>query len=213
MFSIADGCTFSAKKDGLANIGGFLAFNQDEWLHSINEMLILTEGYVTYGGLAGRDLAAVAQGLKEVLQEDYLKYRIASTAYLANGIHAQGAPVVQPPGGHAVYIDAKALLPHIPSEAFPGQALVCALYEYGGIRAVEVGSLMFGKQDAKGHFVPPPLELVRLAIPRRVYTHLHFDYVIEVVGKVVKEKDRLRGFKITYETPSMRHFTAKLVEI
>jgi len=200
MFSYADGCTMSAKKDGLANIGGFLCLNNDNWAAQARNMLILTEGFLTYGGLAGRDLEAIAVGLQEILHEDYLHYRIRSTAYLGEKISTAGVPIVQPVGGHAVYIDAKAMLPHIPAEKFPGQSLTVELYLEGGIRACEIGSVMFGKNAQ--------LELVRLAIPRRVYTQSHIDYVIEVILNVYAMRRELRGMKITWQPEVLRHFTA-----
>jgi tryptophanase len=203
MFSYADGCTMSAKKDGLANIGGFLAMNDDEWAARARNLLILTEGFPTYGGLAGRDLEAIAQGLVEVLEEDYLRYRIRSVEYLGQHLTALGIPIIQPPGGHAVYLDAKAGLPHVPPEQFPAQALVCALYLQAGIRGVEIGSVMFGKER------PPEMELVRLAIPRRVYTQSHIDYVIEAAGELFARREAVRGMRITYEPPFLRHFTAR----
>ena len=203
MFSLADGATFSAKKDGLANIGGFLATNDDRLAGREEELLILTEGFPTYGGLAGRDLEAIAVGLSEVVQEDYLEYRIASIRYLGEGIARQGLPIVQPPGGHAIYIDAGAFLPHVPAASFPGQALACAFYEQGGIRGVEVGTLMFGARAAR-------LELLRLAIPRRVYTQSHMDYVIAVAGEVAGMRETIRGLRIVEEPPQLRHFSAKL---
>jgi len=202
MFSYGDGCTMSAKKDGLANIGGFLCTNDDTLAQREKDLLILTEGYPTYGGLAGRDLEAIAVGLHEVLHEDYLQYRIASTAYLGNHIAAQGVPIVQPPGGHAVYIDARAFLPHIPPARFPGVALAAELYLEGGIRSVEIGTLMFGSA-AK-------MDLVRLAIPRRVYTQSHIDYVVEVILEVWKNRDKIQGLKLSHEAPFLRHFTARL---
>jgi tryptophanase len=202
MFALGDGCTMSAKKDGMANIGGFLCTNNDDLSMQEKNLLILTEGYPTYGGLAGRDLEAIAVGLQEALEEDYLRYRIASTAYLGNHVAEQGVPIVQPPGGHAVYIDARAFLPHIPLEQFPGAALAAELYLEGGIRSVEIGSLMFGKA-AK-------MDLVRLAIPRRVYTQSHVDYLIEIILEVWKKRDHIRGLKLTYEAPFLRHFTARL---
>jgi tryptophanase len=201
MFALGDGCTMSAKKDGMANIGGFLCTNDDLLAQQEKDLLILTEGYPTYGGLAGRDLEAIAVGLQEALQEDYLKYRIASTAYLGNHIAQQGVPIVLPPGGHAVYLDARAFVPHIPLEEFPGVALACELYLEGGIRSVEIGTLMFGK-EAK-------MDLVRLAIPRRTYTQSHVDYVIEVILEVWERRDWIRGYKLTYEPPFLRHFTAQ----
>jgi len=202
MFSYGDGCTMSAKKDGMANIGGFLCTNDDLLAQQEKNLLILTEGYPTYGGLAGRDLEAIAVGVQEALHEDYLRYRIASTAYLGNHIASQGVPIVQPPGGHAVYIDARAFLPHISPEHFPAVALANELYLEGGIRSVEIGTLMFGGQ-AK-------MDLVRLAIPRRVYTQSHIDYVVEVILEVWGNRGRIRGMHLTYEAPFLRHFTAKL---
>jgi tryptophanase len=202
IFSLGDGCTMSAKKDGLANIGGFLCTNDDALAQQEKNLLILTEGYPTYGGLAGRDLEAIAVGLEEVLEEDYLRYRIVSTAYLGRHIAEQGVPIVQPPGGHAVYLDARAFLPHIPLEQFPAVALAGELYLEGGIRSVEIGTLMFGGA-AK-------MDLVRLAIPRRVYTQSHIDYVIEIILEVWKRRERIRGLKLTYEAPFLRHFTARL---
>ncbi|RME50478.1 MAG: tryptophanase [Deltaproteobacteria bacterium] len=214
MFACADGATFSAKKDGLANIGGFLATNDDHLAQQEKELLILTEGFPTYGGMAGRDLEAIAIGLEEVLQEDYLRYRIASTRYLGEGLEKAGIPIVSPPGGHAVYIDAGAFLPHIPPRQFPGHALACAFYEEGGIRGVEIGSLMFGGVDPKtGEEVTPPLELLRLAIPRRVYTQSHIDYVIETAQAVVARKEELRGFRIVEAPRFLRHFTARLTPV
>jgi tryptophanase len=214
LFSYADGCTMSAKKDGLANIGGFLALNDDKLAQQEKNLLILTEGFPTYGGLAGRDLEAIAQGLEEALDEDYLNYRIASIRYLQKGFEKAGIPTVKPPGGHAVYIDSRAFLPHVPPEQFPGQALVCELYIQGGIRAVEVGALMFGKKDRRtGIEILPALDLVRLAVPRRVYTQSHIDYVIEIGEKVAKEKEKIQGLKLVYEAPFLRHFTARLLPI
>jgi len=205
IFSYGDGCTMSAKKDGLANIGGFLCTNNDALAQQEKNLLILTEGYPTYGGLAGRDLEAIAVGLQEALQEDYLCYRIASTAYLGNHIAAAGVPIVQPPGGHAIYIDARAFLPHLPAQQFPGVALACELYLEGGIRSVEIGTLMFG-EAAK-------MDLVRLAIPRRVYTQSHIDYVVEVILEVWRRRQEVRGLQMTYEAPFLRHFTARLAPI
>ena len=211
MFSLADGATFSAKKDGLANIGGFLAGNDDRLAGREEQLLILTEGFPTYGGLAGRDLEAIAIGLREVVHEDYLEYRTASTRYLGEGLVRQGLPIVQPPGGHAVYIDAGAFLPHVPPTAFPAQALACAFFEEGGIRGVEVGTLMFGGTDpATGLERTARLELLRLAIPRRVYTQSHVDYVIEVAGEVARGRDALRGLRIVEEPAQLRHFSARL---
>jgi tyrosine phenol-lyase len=202
MFSLGDGCTMSAKKDGMANIGGFLCTNDDLLARQEENLLILTEGYPTYGGLAGRDLEAIAVGLQESLQEDYLRYRIASTAYLGNHISDRGVPIVMPPGGHAIYIDAKAFLPHVPVEQFPGVALAAELYLEGGIRSVEIGSLMFGNSAQ--------MELVRLAIPRRVYTQSHIDYVVEMILRVWEQRTRIKGLQLTYEAPFLRHFTAHL---
>jgi tyrosine phenol-lyase len=202
MFGYGDGCTMSAKKDGMANIGGFLCTNDNTLAQREKDLLILTEGYPTYGGLAGRDLEAIAVGLQEVLHEDYLQYRIASTAYLGNHIASQGVPIVEPPGGHAVYIDARAFLPHIPPEQFPGVALAAELYLEGGIRSVEIGTLMFG--------AAAKMDLVRLAIPRRVYTQSHVDYVVEVILEVWKNRDRIHGLKLKQEAPFLRHFTARL---
>jgi tryptophanase len=210
MFSYADGCTMSAKKDAFANIGGFLALHDDELAVHCRNLLVITEGFPTYGGLAGRDLEAIAIGLREVMDESYLQYRITSTAYLSNKLSAGQVPVMQPSGGHAVYIDAKAFLPHIPVDQYPGQALVGALYLEGGIRAVEIGSLMFGKYDATGKLIPAQMELVRLAIPRRVYTQSHIDYVAEVILEVFKKRQQIKGLQITEEAPLLRHFTAKM---
>jgi tryptophanase len=208
MASLADGMTMSAKKDAIVNIGGWLALNDDRWAEGARTMLILTEGFLTYGGLAGRDLEAIAQGLAEVVDEDYLRYRIRSTAYLGDALVASGIPVVQPIGGHAVYLDAAALLPHIPPLEYPGQSLAIALYREGGIRGCEIGSVMFGRHP-DGSETPAALELVRLAIPRRVYTQSHIDYVIEVVRWVAERASELRGMRIVSEPPSLRHFTAR----
>ena len=205
MFALGDGCTMSAKKDGMANIGGFLCTNDGILAAQEKDLLILTEGYPTYGGLAGRDLEAVAIGLQESLEEDYLRYRIASTAYLGNHLSEQGVPIVLPPGGHAIYLDARAFLPHIPLEEFPGVALAAELYLEGGIRSVEIGTLMFG--------AAAKMDLVRLAIPRRVYTQSHVDYVIEVVLAVWKRRAEIRGMKLTRQAPFLRHFTAYLEPI
>ena len=202
MFRLGDGCTMSAKKDGMANIGGFLCTNDDLLAQQEKNLLILTEGYPTYGGLAGRDLEAIAVGVQEALDEDYLRYRIASTGYLGNHIADHGVPIVQPPGGHAIYLDSRAFLPHIPADQFPGVALANELYLEGGIRSVEIGALMFGA-NAK-------LDLVRLAIPRRVYTQSHVDYVIEVILEVWNRREQIRGMRLTYEAPFLRHFTARL---
>lgn len=208
MFSLCDGAIMSAKKDALVNMGGFLAFNDDELNEKLQNLLIITEGFTTYGGLSGRDMEAIAIGLKEVFEHDYLHYRIRSTAYLGDRLKKLGVPIMEPTGGHAVYIDAKALYPHIPLDHYPGQALVCELYIEGGVRAVEIGSVMFGKYNKKHQLIPASMELVRLAIPRRVYTQSHMDFVIEVFEKLVKRKNEIRGLKITYEQPFLRHFTA-----
>ncbi len=210
--SLADGMTMSAKKDGIANIGGWLAMNDDALAERCRNLLVLTEGFPTYGGLAGRDLEAIAQGLREVVHHDYLAYRIRSTAYLGDGLTAAGMPVVQPVGGHAVYIDARALLPHIPPLEYPGQALACALYRVGGIRGCEIGTVMFGRQH-DGTEQPAALDLVRLAIPRRTYTQSHMDYVIEVCAAVAADASRLRGLRMTHEPPALRHFTARFEEL
>jgi tyrosine phenol-lyase len=207
MFSLVDGATISAKKDGLVNIGGVLLFRDAGLATQARNLLILTEGFPTYGGLAGRDLEAMAQGFEEVLQEDYLQYRVRSVEYLGERIRAGGVKIVEPPGGHAVYIDAASFCPHIPPEEFPGQAVVCALYRHAGIRAVEIGSLMFGAGGRK-----PDMELVRLAIPRRVYTQSHIDYVIEAILEVYDERDKLKGLQIMDEPQQLRHFTARLQE-
>jgi tryptophanase len=208
MFSLADGCTMSAKKDGLANIGGFLAMNDDRWAEECRNLLILTEGFPTYGGMAGYDLEAVARGLEEVTEEAYLRYRIRSIEYLAERLTAGGVPIVQPPGGHAVYIDARAMLPAIPPLAYPGVALVNALYVDGGIRACEIGTVMFGLQP-DGREIPAAMDLVRLAIPRRLYTQSHIDYVAEAILEVAANKDALRGYRITSSAKRLRHFTAE----
>jgi tryptophanase len=208
MFGLADGCTMSAKKDGLANIGGFLAMNSDEWAEQCRNLLILTEGFPTYGGLAGYDLEAIARGLEEVVEEPYLKYRIRSTEYLAEKIAAAGVAIIQPAGGHAVYIDARAMLPQIPPLQYPGIALVNALYVEAGVRGVEIGTVMFGLHP-DGSETPGNMDLVRLAIPRRVYTQSHIDYVAEAVIYVAKMRDQLRGYRITHAPTVLRHFTAE----
>ena len=213
LFSYADGCTMSAKKDAFANIGGFIALRNEDLALKCRNLLIITEGFPTYGGLAGRDLEAIAIGLREVMDEHYLQYRIRSIEYLTEKLIAAGVPVMQPAGGHAVYIDAKAFLPHIPPHQYPGQALVGALYKEGGIRGVEIGSLMFGKYDHDGQLIPAMMELVRLAIPRRVYTQSHIDYVAEIIIQVYRERQQIKGLAITYEAPALRHFTARLKEI
>ncbi|MBI5209312.1 MAG: tryptophanase [Elusimicrobia bacterium] len=210
MFSYGSGCMMSSKKDAFANIGGFLALNDPEWTRKAREILILGEGFTTYGGLAGRDLEAVARGLEEVLDEQYLTYRIRSVEYLAEGLRRAGVPIVEPPGGHAVYVNAKKFLPHIGPEGYPGQALVCELYRTAGIRAVEIGSLMFGRREG-GRFVPAPMELVRLAIPRRVYTQSHIDFVVEVFGDIVKRKDAIGPMRLLEGSERLTHFTAKMM--
>jgi tryptophanase len=210
--ALADGMTMSAKKDGMANIGGWLAVRDAELAAECRNMLILTEGFPTYGGLAGRDLDAIAQGLAEVVQHDYLQYRIRSTAYLGDGLEAAGIPVVQPTGGHAVYLDARSLLPHIDPLEYPGQALAIALYETGGVRGCEIGTVMFGRHpDGTEH--PAALDLVRLAIPRRTYTQSHIDYVIEVCEQVADKADSLQGVRIVEEPPALRHFTARFAPL
>jgi tryptophanase len=214
MFALADGATFSAKKDGLANIGGFLGSNDDHLAQQEEELLILTEGFPTYGGLAGRDLEAIAVGLQEVLHEDYLRYRIACVRYLGEGLVKCGMPIVQPPGGHAIYIDAGKFLSHIEPSAFPGQVLACAFYEEGGVRGVEVGTLMFGGQsESAGEDRVAPLELLRLAIPRRVYTKSHIDYVLETAERVCERRYYLHGLRIVQAPPHLRHFTARLAPV
>ena len=205
MFALGDGCTMSAKKDGMANIGGFLCTNDDALAQQEKDLLILTEGYPTYGGLAGRDLEAVGIGIQEALDEDYLRYRIASTGYLGRHISEQGVPIVQPPGGHAIYIDARAFLPHIPPEQFPGVALANELYLEGGIRSVEIGTLMFSDKAR--------MDLVRLAIPRRVYTQSHIDYVVEVVLDVWEQRQQIQGLQLISGAPFLRHFTARLAPL
>ena len=209
MFALADGCTMSAKKDGLANIGGFLAMHDAAVAAACRNLLILTEGFPTYGGLAGYDLEAVATGLDEVLEEEYLKYRLRSTAYLAEKAEQAGVPIVQPPGGHAVYLDAKTLLPHIPPAQYPAQALAVELYRVGGVRGVEIGSVMFGKRLPDGRETPAAMELVRLAVPRRTYTQSHVDYVAEVIAEVARGKRDLRGYRMVEQGPWLRHFTAR----
>jgi tyrosine phenol-lyase len=205
MFALGDGCTMSAKKDGMANIGGFLCTNDDALAQQEKDLLILTEGYPTYGGLAGRDLEAIGIGIQEALDEDYLRYRIASTAYLGRHISEQGVPIVQPPGGHAIYIDARAFLPHIPPEQFPAVALANELYLEGGIRSVEIGTLMFSDKAR--------MDLVRLAIPRRVYTQSHIDYVVEVVLDVWNQRRQIQGLQLISGAPFLRHFTARLAPL
>jgi tryptophanase len=214
MFSYADGCTMSAKKDGLANIGGFLCTSDSALARQEKDLLILTEGYPTYGGLAGRDLEAIAVGLQEALEEDYLRYRFASIEYLGTRIAAAGVPIVEPPGGHAIYVDAAAMLPHIPALEYPGQALAAELYVEAGIRSVEIGSVMFGGRSAEtGEEVPASMELVRLAVPRRAYTQSHIDYVIEAVLRVHERREAIRGYRITEQAPFLRHFTARFAQL
>jgi tryptophanase len=212
MFEDADGMTMSAKKDAFANIGGWLALNDDDLAQAARNRLILTEGFPTYGGLAGRDLDAIAQGLVEIVDEDYLRYRLRSMAYIGERLEAMGVPIVRPTGGHAVFIDARRLLPHIPPQEYPGQALAVALYLEGGIRACEIGTVMFGlKPD--GTEVEAPMDLVRMAFPRRVYTQSHADYIVEVFEEIVARKDSLKGMKITWQPSAMRHFTAKFAPL
>jgi tryptophanase len=209
MFELTDGCTMSAKKDGLVNIGGFLGLNDGAWAQEARNLLILTEGFPTYGGLAGRDLEAIAQGLREVLDEDYLRYRLRSVEYLAERLAAIGYPIVEPPGGHAVYIDARAMLTHIAPNHFPAQSLCSAIYEHGGIRTGEIGSAMFGRCEGSQE-IPAAMDLVRLAIPRRAYTQSHIDYVIEVAERVYSIRESLPGFRVTRQAPVLRHFTIEL---
>ena len=206
--SLADGMTMSAKKDPLANIGGWLALNDDALAEQCRTLLVLTEGFPTYGGLAGRDLEAIAQGLREAVDHEYLRYRVRSTAYLGDALTAAGIPIVQPPGGSAVYLDARALLPHIPPLQYPGQALAVALYETGGVRGCEIGTVMFGRHP-DGSEQPAAMDLVRLAIPRRTYTQSHIDYVIEVCAAVAARREELRGLRMTFEPKALRHFTAR----
>lgn len=212
-FSYADAATMSLKKDGLVNIGGFLICNDDDWAEDFKNALILTEGFPTYGGMAGRDLEAASVGLMEVLEQDYHGYRHATVAYLAEALAQRNIPYVRPVGGHAVFVDAKAFVPHIPPLQYPGIGLVNSLYVAGGIRSVELGSVMFGSFDEKGNEIPAPLELVRLAIPRRVYTQSHFDYIVEVLDEVSKNKDGIKGYRITYQSKLLRHFTCRFEEI
>ena len=213
MFACADGATMSAKKDALVNMGGFLALNDDTLAMRARNLLIITEGFPTYGGLAGRDLEAIAQGLDEILDENYLHYRIRSVEYLGERLIAAGVPILRPPGGHAIYLNARKFIPHVPPEQFPGQSLVVELYRTGGIRSVEIGSVMFGRNDQGGAFVPARMELVRLAIPRRVYTQSHIDYVIEVVLECFGRRQSMKGYRIVEEPPMLRHFTAKFAPV
>jgi len=210
LFSYADGCTFSAKKDGLANIGGVLSTNDDRLAERERDLLILTEGFPTYGGLAGRDLEAIAVGLQEVVHEDYLEYRLASVRYLGEHVSSQGVPIVQPPGGHAIYLDAAAFLPHVPPLQLPGAALCAELYVEGGIRGVEIGTVMFGRHDPQtGEETAANSELVRLAVPRRVYTQSHIDYVVEIILDVFARREAIGGFRFTKQAAVLRHFTAR----
>lgn len=209
MLSLGDAFIMSAKKDGLVNTGGLLTLRDEALSVKCKNLLIISEGFTTYGGLAGRDMEALAIGLTEVFNEDYLHYRIRSTAYLGEHLKAKGVPVVWPIGGHAVYVDAGKLFPHIPIQEYPGQSLVCDLYTHGGIRSVEVGSVMFGKYDEDGQLIPAVNELVRLAIPRRVYTQSHIDYVLDVFDAILELRDQKRGYKMIYEPPFLRHFTAR----
>lgn len=212
MFALADGMTMSAKKDAFANIGGWLALNDDDLAQAARNRLILTEGFPTYGGLAGRDLDAIAQGLTEIIDEDYLRYRLRSMAYIGERLEALGVPTVRPTGGHAVFIDARAMLPHIPPSQYPGQSLAVAMYVEGGIRSCEIGTVMFGlKPD--GTEVEAPMDLVRMAFPRRVYTQSHADYIVEVFEAIHARKDSLGGMKITWQPSAMRHFTAKFAPL
>lgn len=214
LFSYGDGCTMSAKKDGLVNIGGFLSLNRDQWAQEITNMLILVEGFPTYGGLAGRDLEAMARGLREVLDEDYLSFRIGQVRYLGELLDQAGVPILKPVGGHAVYLNAKEFLPHIPQSQFPAQALAVALYREYGIRGVEIGTVMFGKKDpATGEAVYPELEMLRLAIPRRVYTNMQITYVAESIIDLFARRETVRGLRLTYEAPVLRHFTARFEEL
>ncbi len=213
MFSYADGVTMSAKKDAIVNMGGFLALNDEALTLKARNLLIITEGFPTYGGLAGRDLEAITQGLDEVLDEHYLRYRIRSVEYLGERLTQAGVPILQPPGGHAIYLNAKRFLSHIPVDQYPGQSLVAELYRRGGIRSVEIGSVMFGKYDENKQLIPARMELVRLAIPRRVYTQSHIDYVIEVVIETYEHRHELKGYRITEEPPMLRHFTAKFAPL
>jgi tryptophanase len=213
MFSYADGATMSAKKDALVNMGGFLALNDDSLALRARNILIVTEGFPTYGGLAGRDLEAIAQGLVEIVDEHYLEYRIRSVAYLGERLVQGGVPILQPPGGHAIYLNARKFLPHIPVDQYPGQALSLELFRVGGIRSAEIGSVMFGRYDRDKKLIPARMELVRLAIPRRVYTQSHIDYVIEAVLEVYQEREKLRGVRIVEEAALLRHFTAKFEKV
>ncbi len=214
MFELCDGAMMSAKKDGMSNIGGFITLNDKELLEQLTELMIIVEGFPTYGGLTGRDLDSLAVGFYEAMEEEYLEYRIGQVNYLGEKLKEIGMPIVEPTGGHAIFIDAGALLPHIPVDEFPGQSLAAAFYVEGGVRAVEIGSLMFGENDTKtGKFIPAPRELVRLAIPRRVYTASHIDYLVDVAKKIVEKKDSLCGYKITKQPKFLRHFTCDLEQL
>ena len=213
MFALVDGATMSAKKDALVNMGGFLALNDPAVATNARNLLIVTEGFPTYGGLAGRDLEAIAQGLDEILDENYLHYRIRSVEYFGERLTKAGVPILQPPGGHAIYLNARKFLPHIPVDQYPGQALVVELYRHAGIRAVEIGSVMFGRYDGAGRLIPARMELVRLAIPRRVYTQSHIDYAIEAVVDVFQQREKVKGYRIIEEAPVLRHFTAKFAPV
>lgn len=208
MFSLADGCTMSAKKDAIVNMGGFLALNNEKLAGECKNLLIITEGFSTYGGLSGRDMEALAVGFQEVFDKDYLHYRITSTTYLGDKLYAMGIPIMRPVGGHAVYIDARKFYNHIPINQYPGQALACDLYLEGGVRSVEIGSVMFGKYDEKGKLIPAEMDLVRLAIPRRVYTQSHIDYIVEIFEELLKNKSESKGIEIIKENQLLRHFTA-----
>jgi tryptophanase len=208
MFNLTDGAVMSAKKDALVNMGGFLVLRDKKLADACKSLLIITEGFTTYGGLSGRDMEAMAIGLGEVFDPHYLQYRIKSTEYLGSRLRDMGVPIIWPTGGHAVYVDAKTLYPHIPTHEYPGQSLVCELYRLGGIRSVEIGSVMFGKYDAEGNLIPAQMELVRLAIPRRVYTQSHIEYVIETFEQILKERENTRGYRIIEEPDFLRHFTA-----
>ncbi len=213
VFSLAKGVTMSAKKDALVNIGGFLALDDDDLAMQCRSVLILTEGFPTYGGLAGRDLEAIAQGLDEILDPDYMRYRIRSVEFLGERLIQAGVPIFEPPGGHAIYLDAKRFLPHIPAERFPGQALMAALYLEGGVRSCEIGSVMFGRYDSDGRFIGAANELVRLAIPRRVYTQSHIEYLIEVIVEVFQHREEVRGLRFAYEAPVLRHFMSTFTPV
>jgi tyrosine phenol-lyase len=214
LFSCGDGCTMSAKKDGLVNIGGFLSMNDDQWVQDITNMLILVEGFPTYGGLAGRDLEAMARGLNEVVDEEYLSFRIGQVRYLGELLDQAGVPILKPIGGHAVYLNAKEFLPHLSQSEYPAQALTVALYREYGIRGVEIGTVMFGKKDGvTGRVIYPQLEMVRLAIPRRVYTNMQIAYVAESIAELYRQRDRICGLAMTYEAPTLRHFTARFEEL